>query len=149
MSGVLEKSVRVRCSVEHAFDTFTARVDLWWPPGHRKLASSMLSFDAREGGLFVERGADGSENVLGVVVTVQRPLLLRYAWNPGRGAGPTDVEVRFTAIDLDGAMGTLVEVIHREGDSGLSDLWPARVALFDKGWSAVLPAFSQAAEAQA
>jgi uncharacterized protein YndB with AHSA1/START domain len=147
VSGLLEKSVRVRCDIEHAFDTFTARVDLWWPPSHRKFARSALTFDVREGGLFVERGEDGSENVLGVVVTVERPRLLRYAWNPGRGAGPTDVEVRFTAIDLDGVSGTLVEVIHREGDSGLADLWPARVALFDRGWSAVLPAFSQAAEA--
>jgi uncharacterized protein YndB with AHSA1/START domain len=139
--GLLHKSVRVRCSVEHAFDTFTARVDMWWPPGHRKFARSSLTFDVRSGGAFVERADDGSENVLGVVIAVERPHLLRYAWNPGRGTGPTDVEVRFTAQGDE----TLVEVTHREGDSGLADLWPARVALFDKGWSAVLAAFSQAA----
>lgn len=135
----LLKSIHVRCSLEHAFDTFVERVDLWWPKTHKKFPRSRLSLDARKGGAFKEVADDGSEHVMGVVHDVVRPHRLRYAWNPGKGAGPTDVVVTF----VEDADGVVVEVVHSVG--GSVDVWAERVAVFDRGWSAVLPAFAAAA----
>ena len=128
----------MKCSVEHAFDVFTARIDLWWPPGHRRFPSSTMALDAKAGGRFVERAPDGREAVLGEVLDVERPTRVKYTWTPGSPDAPTEVEVRFTA---DGDE-TLVEVHHT---AGASRVWTEKVALFERGWSAVLPAFADAA----
>jgi uncharacterized protein YndB with AHSA1/START domain len=133
----LQKSIRVKCSVAHAFDTFTARIDLWWPPSHRRFPSSTLTLDAVVGGRFVEKSADGREAVLGEVVDVERPHRVKYTWAPGSPDAPTEVEVRFTA---DGDE-TVVDVRHTPGRSSV---FSEKVALFEKGWSAVLPAFASA-----
>lgn len=135
----LHKSIRVRCSLEHAFDTFVERIDLWWPPSHRKFARSRLVLEPSPRGRFVEVADDGAEHVMGVVVDVERPHRLRYAWHPGQGAGPTEVTVSF-AEDGDGVV---VDVVHSAGAS--VDVWAQRVAIFEKGWGAVLPAFATVA----
>lgn len=139
MSAALEREVRVRCSVAHAFETFTARIDLWWPPSHRRFARSTLHLEGRVGGVFVERAHDGAETRLGQVLRWEPPDCIAYTWYPGGGAGPTEVEIRFAA-DRDG---TIVRVRHREGASELGPAWPERVAKFAAAWDDVLPAFRQ------
>lgn len=130
-------TIRVRCPLDHAFRTFTDRIDLWWPPGHRKLAGSRITLEA--GGRFLERGADGTENLLGDVVRWEPPHRLTYTWRPGAPAGfATEVDVQFTA---EGDQ-TRVDVVHREGESGLGEVWPTRARLFDASWTTVLAAYS-------
>lgn len=85
----------------------------------------------------MERAANGDEIELGEVVTCDPPNGISYTWNPGKGAGPTLVSVSFAPDST----GTLVQIIHSEADSELADLWGERVALFDRGWNIVLPAF--------
>ncbi|MEM7446555.1 MAG: SRPBCC domain-containing protein [Pseudomonadota bacterium] len=138
MNEPLKKSIRVRCPVAHAFAVFTGQVDLWWPRGHRRFDDSKLRLDPVIGGRFIERAADGQEAQLGEVVTCDPPNAIAYTWNPGRGAGPTLVSVSFAAD----SEGTLVEVLHSEGESELADLWGERVALFTRGWDLILPAFA-------
>ena len=138
MSDPLRKSIRVRCAVAHAFDVFTRQVDLWWPPGHRRFDDSLIRLEPVVGGRFWERASNGDEFELGEVVSCDPPKTITYTWNPGKGAGPTLVSVSFAADRT----GTLVEITHSEGDSELADLWKERVALFERGWNLVLPAFA-------
>lgn len=142
MSGVLERTVRVRCPVEHAFAVFTGRIDAWWPVGHRRFEGSTLTLDAEPGGRFVERAADGREAVLGEVVAVEAPHHITYTWRPGAITAPTEVEIRFTA---EGET-TRVDVTHREAGAAMGERWPERAALFARAWSHVLPAFAAAAD---
>lgn len=144
MSEPLRRTVRVRCPVAHAFDVFTARLDLWWPPKHRRFAASELFLEARVGGRFFERSSTGEEARLGEVVRCEPPHRITYSWYPGALAGPTEVDVRFTE---DGEH-TLVEVTHSEGNSQLGDAWPQRVELFGRAWGHVLPAFAAFLEPQ-
>jgi hypothetical protein len=140
MSSPLVRQIEVRCSTDHAFEVFTQRVHLWWPPGHRKHADSRMVIEGRVGGRFFERTPSGNESELGTVLLWEPPQRVRYSWWPGANAKPTEVDVVFRAAgDV-----TRVEVTHSEGASGLGELWPERVKLFERGWGAVLPAFAAA-----
>ncbi|WP_428262543.1 SRPBCC domain-containing protein [Haliangium sp.] len=142
MNEPVRREVRVRCSLEHAFDVFTTRLDLWWPKGHRRFDRSRLILEPEQGGRFFERADSGEEAVLGEVLRCQPPHGITYTWYPGAGVGPTQVEVSFR----DEGEHTLVEVVHSEGDSALAEAWPARATLFVRAWSHVLPAFAAFAE---
>ena len=138
MSEPLEKSVRVRCSVQHAFTVFTERVDTWWPRGHRRFEDSSLRLEPHVGGRFIEeRGEDSKE--LGEVRAWDPPTRVCFSWWPGALEGPTEVEVRF----IEDGDATLVEVTHRVGDSGLGGAWPGRVAIFGRNWDDVLEALRE------
>jgi uncharacterized protein YndB with AHSA1/START domain len=129
--------------VAHAFEVFTSRIDLWWPPGHRKFQDSRLVLEPVTGGRFVERAADGSEVTLGQVTRCEPPHHISYTWHPGAISRPTHVEVRFAADGPD----TVVTVVHAEAGA-LGDTWPEKVTLFERGWQAVLAAFTAHAAAQ-
>ena len=131
----------VRCSLEHAFDVFTSRIDQWWPRSHRKLEGSTLTLATEVGGLFLERAPDGEQHKMGEVLACERPSFIRYSWFPGSITGPTEVEVRFTAQEG----GTLVEITHREGEG--ADAFEQRIALFKKSWPLVLGAYQELASA--
>lgn len=132
MADILTRTIDLACPVDHAFDVFTNKIDLWWPRGHRKNrdASLTLSDDA-----LVERSPDGSEWIMGRVAEIDPPHLLSLDWFPGSPAAPTSVEIRFA----ESAAGTTITVIHRPLLETKS-IWPQRVALFTKGWETVLPA---------
>ncbi len=145
MSEPLRQSMRVRCSPDHAYDVFTNRVDLWWPPTHRKFETSTLTLEPRPGGRFFETSDAGEEAVLGEVLTCDPPRKITYTWHPGKISGPTHVEVTFLPEGTE----TVVNILHSEGNSALGRHWSERVALFTKGWGIVLPAFAACAEASA
>lgn len=134
MSEALHFSVHLNCSIEHAFEVFTSRVNLWWPPGHRRFEGSTLTLEARAGGRFFESAASGEEAVLGEVLSCEPPNSISYTWHPGKITGPTLVKITFQQEQTQ----TLVQVEHSEGDSALGDQWPSRAVLFNKGWDAVL-----------
>ncbi|MCR9137956.1 MAG: SRPBCC domain-containing protein [Alphaproteobacteria bacterium] len=136
MSSPFETSVTLRCSVEHAFDVFITKVDLWWPRSHRRFEHSTFSMEARAGGRLVERAADGSEMVFGDVLVFERPNCIRMTWHPGKVSQPTEVTISFAQEDGR----TTVRVVHTEGASELGPQWDEKVALFSKGWSAILAA---------
>lgn len=118
---------------------FTAQIDAWWPPSHRRGgASTTFALEAREGGRFYQRLADGVEVELGEVLRWEPPGRLTYTWHPGSDVGPTQVDVRFVADDD----ATRVEVVHSIADSGLGDAWPSRAKIFDASWDTVLAAFA-------
>lgn len=138
MPDPVVRTIRVRCSVTHAFATFTGKLDLWWPPTHRRYPGSALVLDPTPGGRFFERATSGEENDLGQVLTCDPPHSITYTWNPGKISGPTHVDVQFAA---DGDA-TIVTVVHSEGAADMGAHWPDRAALFEHGWTAVLAAFT-------
>ncbi len=139
MTEVLVHEVALRCSVEHAFAVFTAKVDLWWPRGHRKLDGSVLRHEAHEGGRLFERAPNGEEFVLADVLVCDPPHELRLAWHPGKITAPTQTVITFTA---QGPHEAVVRVEHTEGAAALGAHWSSRAALFNNGWTKVLAALS-------
>lgn len=138
MSEPLVKSMKLRCSIEHAFETFTAKVDLWWPSSHRRFKVSKISFDAVERGQVLERAPTGETFVFADVRGCDAPNRIFLEWHPGKSGNPTDVTITFRQ---DGAF-TSIEVVHTEGKAALGPLWDSRVALFATGWLAVIDALS-------
>lgn len=141
MNPPLERTVRVRCPIERAFEVFTAELDRWWPPGHRRFERSQLHLEAWVGGRFFELAAAGEEAELGAVLRCDPPHRITYSWYPGAIDRPTEVDVRFHAEGDH----TLVEVTHAEGPSALGAAWPQRVEIFTQNWDQVLVAFAQQA----
>lgn len=101
-----------------------------------------MHLDPSVGGRFEERSAKGEVAQLGEVIECDPPHRIRYTWLPGAIDRPTLVEVTFAALGDE----TEVRVHHSIGDSGLGDAWPKRVELFERGWRAVLTAFSASAQ---
>lgn len=139
MSEPVIKSMTLRCSVEHAFETFTAKVDQWWPSGHRRYKASTISLDASEHGQLVERAPTGETFVFADVYRCEAPNRICLEWHPGKASFPTDVTITF---EQDGDF-TNVKIVHAEGKSALGSQWDNRVALFTSGWVAVMAALSR------
>ena len=132
MDEILTRTISLNCSVEHAFDVFTDRIDLWWPRGHRKHRDGTLRI---AGGALIDRSPDGSEWTMAVVTEIDPPSLLRLDWYPGSPAAPTTVEVRFSGDDSRAEI-----VVTHSPSSGSRSIWLQRVEQFERGWSVVLPA---------
>ena len=133
MDEILTRTISLCCGIDHAFDVFTTMTDLWWPRGHRKFSDGTLHLDARPDGALVDRGPDGTEWTMAVVRAVEPPALLVLDWYPGSPESPTSVEIRFS----ESAGDTQIVVTHRPLSDSRS-IWSQCVALFDRGWSAVL-----------
>jgi uncharacterized protein YndB with AHSA1/START domain len=133
VADILTRTIDLRCPVDHAFDVFTSKIDLWWPRGHRKNRDASLTLSDNA---LVERSPDGSEWIMGQVTAIDPPRLLSLDWFPGSPAAPTSVDIRFSPS----ATGTTITVTHRALTPAAGEIWPQRVALFTKGWETVLPA---------
>jgi uncharacterized protein YndB with AHSA1/START domain len=129
---ILTRTISLDCGLEHAFDVFTDKIDLWWPRGHRKHREGMLRI---AGGALIDRAPDGAEWTMATIAEIDPPSLLRFDWYPGSPGAPTEVEVRFSGDDDR----TEIVVTHRPLLETKS-IWPQRVELFERGWSTVLPA---------
>jgi uncharacterized protein YndB with AHSA1/START domain len=129
---ILTRTISLNCSVEHAFDVFTDKVDLWWPRGHRKHRDGALRLDRDA---LIDRSPDGSEWTMATIAEIDPPSLLRLDWYPGSSGAPTAVEIRFAGDDSR----TEIVVTHRPLLETKSN-WPQRVELFEHGWNTVLSA---------
>ncbi len=138
----IDKEISVRCSRAHAFEVFTARIDLWWPRGHRRFDASELRLEPFVGGRFYERTPSGEEFDLGAVQVWEAPSRIRYSWRPGTPKTPTEVEVRF----VDDGDCTRVLVTHRPGAVCPPEAFGEKVALYHRAWAHVLDAFASRVE---
>ncbi|MGE3800417.1 MAG: SRPBCC domain-containing protein [Candidatus Kapaibacterium sp.] len=142
MNNQLIRSVRVTLSIESAFRLFTEKIDLWWPPGHRRFDESEIILEPRVGGRFLEKKRSGEEVLHGEVIHCAPPSRITYTWYPGAITRPTEVDVRFT----DMGDHTLVEICHSEGESQMGEIWSERVQRFERAWGEVLSTFVAQAE---
>ena len=86
-----------------AFDVWTRRCGMWWPPEHTVSGDpAAITFESRAGGRIVERTRDGAEHDWGHVLDWAPPTRLRYSWHlffePSQA---TEVELIFTAVAAD------------------------------------------------
>lgn len=140
---VLTRTIALRCGPAHAFRVFTEMTDLWWPRSHRRTTEATLVFEAMAGGRLLERSPDGEEWVLGRLTAFEPPERLCFDWFPGSPAAPTTVEVAFRAADE----GSEIAIVHRALSEDAISAWPGKVALFERGWDTILPAFAARIEA--
>jgi len=142
-------SIAVNAPQERAFTVFTRDFNQWWPRTHKigpaELAEAVL--EARQGGRWYERGADGSECEWGRVLVWKPPARLVLAWQiSGEWTYDadllTEVDVSFVA---EGPNQTRVELEHR----GL-EAYGERMEEFRRsidspgGWPGILELFGRA-----
>lgn len=129
----------VACLPDHAFDTWTARINRWWPKDHSISGDPdpTIQIEGFVGGRIIERDNDGTEYEWGRVTLWEPPTKLAYTWFPGATPErPTVVELTF--VEEDGK--TTVHLVN----SGWELLGPdgaKRREGNEQGWSAVLGAY--------
>ena len=142
----LRTTFDVACSVEHAFTTWTARIDTWWPADHTASGAPdvVVVLETARGGRIYERTPTGVEHEWGEVTVWEPPTRLGYLWHLRRDrADATEVEIRF--VDTGGAI-TRIEIEHRGWErlgAGGQD-WRDRNRA---GWDTLLPHYRAAIEA--
>lgn len=143
MTDPLRMSFDVDCSVEHAFDTWANRIDMWWPADHSVSGEPGLTvhLQGEVGGRIYERTPDGTEHDWGRVTTWSPPTRLAYLWHLRRDRDDA-TEVLITFVPTGDA--TRVEIEHR-GWERLSDgeQWRERNVV---GWQSLLPHYVRAIE---
>ena len=148
----VRKSITVDVPVERVFEVFTIGMTGWWPLythhiGEQDAAEVVV--EARAGGRWFERAADGTECDWGRIVAWDPPSRLVFGWHLGPGweydpdpAKSTEVEVQFIS---EGATKTRVELEHRgfevHGERG--DELRTGVAA-EGGWGSLLDRFAKA-----
>jgi uncharacterized protein YndB with AHSA1/START domain len=140
MTETLEVSFEVACSVEHAFELWTSRIDNWWPADHTVSGSADADvfMQGGVGGRIFERTSEGVEHEWGEITAWEPPSLLGYVWHIGRErSSATEVQIRFVA---QGPTSTRIEIEHSGWDRFGSEASEMR----DRnqiGWRTVVPHF--------
>jgi hypothetical protein len=97
----LEFTFEVATSLEHAFRTWTLRIDRWWPSTHSESGDPELTvvLEPRLGGRMYERTRDGIEYEWGQITLWEPPVRLGYSWHIRRPPNEsTDVLISFTEL---------------------------------------------------
>jgi hypothetical protein len=136
----IRRSLRVKASQSHAFDTFVGGMGGWWLKTHSLIESGQkdVVIEPRAGGRWYEVGNDGSEKQWGRVLAWEAPDRVLLAWqlNAEWTYDPnfeTTVEVRFTPDgdhvvvdfehrDLD-RFGANAEAVRGDYDTGMDGGW--------------------------
>ena len=133
----------VACSPEHAFATWTDRIDAWWPRDHTVAGDDVAQvvLQPELGGRIFERTRAGAEHDWGRVTLWEPPVRFGYRWHLAQPPDDaTDVEIRFVPA----GPGTRVEISHtgwdRLGERG--DILRGRNRA---GWRTLLPHYVAAA----
>jgi len=138
MIGPLRYSFEVECSVEHAFDVWTARTSTWWPKSSTMSHADDLEvvFEGRTGGRIFERTPSGEEIDWGAITVWEPPRRLGYSWHIATDvASATEVEIRFSDL---GDEKTRVDIEHR-GWEKLGERGPGWRDTNRGGWEGTLP----------
>jgi hypothetical protein len=108
----LRLSFAIDCPADHAFDVWTTRIGMWWPPDHTMSGDpDTVVIEGHVGGRIFERARNGAEHEWGVVTSWDPPCALTFTWHLGRVADDaTEVAVRFAGDD---DTHTLVTIEHR------------------------------------
>jgi len=148
---LVRKSLLVNVPQEHAFRTFTERIDTWWPRPHHIGGKEPFTaiLEPRVGGRWFERAADGAECNWGKVLAWEPPKRLVLEWDINadwkyqEDLG-TEVEIQFVP---EGAEATRVILEHRKLER-FGDRAQMMKAMFEAegAWIGTLTAMAQEAE---
>ncbi|GJM39137.1 MAG: hypothetical protein DHS20C19_25040 [Acidimicrobiales bacterium] len=129
----------VAVPIEHAYEVFVHRIDLWWPRGHLAGGENATPvIEAAVGGRIFERGEDGREIEWGVVTEYEPPHRLSFSWHIGATAAEaTQVEVQF---EDGGDDTTTLHLVHSGWDRLGAAAAPRRTGNL-AGWADVIPAY--------
>lgn len=137
----LTRVFEVDASPRRAFDIWTTRASLWWPPGHTISGDdlSRVVFESGLGGRIYELDRNGERHDWGEVVVWEPPNRVVYTWHlffdPDEA---TRVEVTFEAT------GEMTRVqIHQ---SGFERLGPKGVERRDRtfgAWGVLIPLYQE------
>jgi|SRR5580704_7868724 hypothetical protein len=131
----------VAVAPDHAFETWTRRCAVWWPPEHTVSGDpSAITLETHPGGRIFERARDGTEHDWGVILDWDPPGRLRYRWHlffdPSEA---TEVEVTFKPVPT----GTAVRLEQR-GWERLGDAGAPRRSKTETVWQRLSVAFAAA-----
>jgi hypothetical protein len=145
MTEPLTITFDVACSIDHAFDLWTSRIDTWWPANHTVTAEPDLTviLQGEVGGRIFERTSAGAEHEWGRITVWDPPARLSYTWHLRADlAEATEVDIRFHRI---GARETRVDIEHRGWDR-LGVAGPERRAGNHLGWAGIIPHYLRAVD---
>jgi uncharacterized protein YndB with AHSA1/START domain len=126
-----------------AFDVWTTRCAIWWPPSHTISGDpSAITFEPHRGGRIVERAPDGDEHEWGEVLDWEPPSRLRYLWHlflDPREA--TEVEVTFSPVGDRTAVR-----LEQGGWERLGEAGPSRRTRTREAWRTIAAGFAGACD---
>ncbi|MDF2697125.1 MAG: hypothetical protein K0S65_5508 [Labilithrix sp.] len=146
--NVVKKSVTVNAPIQHAFDVFTRRIDLWWPRTHRigKAEMKEAVLEGREGGRWFERGVDGGECEWGRVLSWEPPARVALSWHIDANWAYEPDPARASRVDVtftdEGNGRTRVDLTHSGLDRHLGWEKVREAVASPGGWSGLLELFA-------
>jgi len=133
----VRKQLKVRLSVEQAFELFTSGIGKWWPLLTHSVGEEQAAtcyFEGWVGGRIMEVLKDGSEAEWGRVLVWEPFHRVSFDWYPGR---TPDTAQEVTVTFSEDPSGALVELVHT-GWETLGDQALASRNGYDTGWDFVL-----------
>lgn len=140
---------------EQAFDLFVDGFARWWPRAYTFSGEDCedIGLEPMAGGACYEQSARGPRIVWGTVLSIERPLFLRLAWQigPDRSVVPDPATASRVTVEFrTGLQGTLVDLTHddflRHGEG--AEAYRAAMAS-PEGWPFCLDHLERVARAQA
>ncbi|MCY3833292.1 MAG: SRPBCC domain-containing protein [Chloroflexi bacterium] len=109
----VQLEVAVPLPPEQAFDVFVQQMDTWWPRrgvfpysfAPEGTGPQLIRFEPQLGGRYYETFLDGSEYVIGRIITWSPPAQFGYTWQDSSWRGETQIQLSFAAA-CDGALAT-------------------------------------------
>ncbi len=151
----VRKTIVVQATPARAFDTFTARIDRWWPKTHRIGGVAIVAtiVEPFVGGRWYNRRDDGTDVTVGHVRVWEPGKRFVVGWEISAEWQPephlalsSEVEVRFLP---EGEAATRVELEHRDFERMGDKAGESMRTQVDGGWPSLLELFAkEAASAQ-
>lgn len=138
----IELAFTVPCEPDHAFEVWTERTTLWWPPSHSVSQDPDLAIviEPKVGGRIFERTSDGAEHDWGEVLAWEPPSRFAYLWHLRQDrADASEVEISFAPAEA----GAEVRIVHR-GWERLGAKGSEMRERNERGWSGLVPAYREA-----
>ncbi|CCD92568.1 conserved hypothetical protein [Bradyrhizobium sp. ORS 375] len=146
----VEKQIRVRAPINHAFAVFTSGLTRWWPHTHgvggRPIDRVLI--EPKLGGRWLEISDDGTQTVVATITLWEPPQRFVMLWQIDAQWKPdaamrSEVDVRFFAED---AETTRVELVHHKFETMGEAAGASMRRDVDGGWPGLLQRFAAEAE---
>jgi len=150
MIAAVQKTIRVKAPVAHAFDVFTNGLARWWPHDHGvgKQPIRKVLIEPRSGGRWLEISQDGTQTTVATITLWEPPHRFVMLWQINAQWKPdasmkSEVDVRFIA---DGAEATTVELVHHKFETMGAEAGASMRKDVDGGWPGLLERYVKLAE---